>query len=344
MNLEDQTQETVSLRAQLTEARDLARIRREQNVKLKIFLVGAVLCFAAVAFSATLWLLNSEQSSSKEVENSQEVLVKCDGEKTELTLELKSCTNSLKDEVQRRVTLEAAVSALTVSSRPVERTEDAEEALEKVPISQLAGIDVVRLEELCDRGHGTLEACTEIAMELVENSEGRPDPKKWQQAHKWLKWGCPQALPPKQAFRDPKACEKLGRAYNLGRGIAVDKELAKAHLALACDLGSPVACRDLGYIYYEYVLADGGGDDADLQKARTLLNSACIGSDAVACHYLAFTLVGDPDVGTMNVWRVFRKSCELGLPDACKIIRDTYPKRPLWSPSLKLKNKNPAPE
>ena len=84
----------------------------------------------------------------------------------------------------------------------------------------------------------------------------------------------------------PVACRDLGRAHLLGEGVAQDDRLAAALATKACEMGDTAACSDLGVLS-----ALGRGVAQSDTRAVALARRACEGAFALACSNLGVMTV-----------------------------------------------------
>lgn len=113
---------------------------------------------------------------------------------------------------------------------------------------------------------------------------------------------------------DALLCYVLGRHLARGdHGLPYRPTEALAPLQRACDRRLETACAELARLYRR-----GEGTTKDITRAATLLDQACQGGDAAACHERAWMLrrgLAPDDTRTEDL---LRKACQLGHRPSCQ--------------------------
>ena len=116
-----------------------------------------------------------------------------------------------------------------------------------------------------------------------------------------------------------KYCLALGILYQTGQeGVKQDYSKAAKLFKKACDVGEPIACGQLGVLYY-----DGKGLKKDISKATNLFKKACNDGEAVSCAQLAkqylYGEIVEKDVNKAVI--LFKKACDGGYRPACDVLQ-----------------------
>ena len=157
---------------------------------------------------------------------------------------------------------------------------------------------------------------------------------------------------------DPDGCVNLGRMYDTGRGIGIDRGKARQFFTQGCDGGAVAGCTFLGlaaskgeggpkddakaFAFYSQgcagghaqgcglmgtALAAGRGTAVDDARAVTLLRQGCDANDAVACHGLGQMYAGARGGLARTDTRaasLYRQSCDAGHAEACATLGSVY--------------------
>jgi TPR repeat protein len=118
-----------------------------------------------------------------------------------------------------------------------------------------------------------------------------------------------------------KGCDHLGRMYHLGIGVVVNNARALALFEKACDGGEAAACRSLGEMYWR-----GTGVAKDEARAVTLFKRACDGADADGCGRLG--LMYDVGIGVakdeLRALALYEQACDGGHTSDCTKVGEAY--------------------
>ena len=117
------------------------------------------------------------------------------------------------------------------------------------------------------------------------------------------------------------SCASAGYAFDVGKGVTVDKRRAVELYRKACDGGHVTGCSNLGICY-----RDGDGVPADAVQAVALFRKACEGGNASGCSALGYQLERGSGVALDTVQAVasYRKSCDLDGPYGCYRLALSY--------------------
>lgn len=113
---------------------------------------------------------------------------------------------------------------------------------------------------------------------------------------------------------DPEGCANLGRMYDAGRGVAVDRAKARSFFATACDGGAWAGCTYLGL-----AAAKGEGTTKDEARAVAYYTQGCTGGHAMGCGLLGTALAAGRGVARDEARAVaaYTQGCNANDPGAC---------------------------
>jgi TPR repeat protein len=113
---------------------------------------------------------------------------------------------------------------------------------------------------------------------------------------------------------DARGCTHVGRVYDEGWGVAVDKHRAMALYDRACADGDGLGCANLG-LSYEI----GDGVPIHLPMAVALYEKGCAFGEEYACYRLAIChdLGNGVPADPVRALSLYALACEGGSPKAC---------------------------
>ena len=124
-----------------------------------------------------------------------------------------------------------------------------------------------------------------------------------------------------QYSKDMAACNNLGYAYSIGKGVAKDPNKAAQFYQKACDGGAMEGCFSLGNAYY-----NGDGVTKNLNKSVELYQKACDGGEMEGCFNLGNAYYNGDGV-TKDIYKameLYQKVCDGGEIKECLKLGYTY--------------------
>jgi len=121
----------------------------------------------------------------------------------------------------------------------------------------------------------------------------------------------------------PEACRDLGYMYANGDGVEIDLRRAVALFSEACNAGYANGCTALAH---RYEVGDGVGKDE--HRALALYSKACSAGDSVGCNSLGIKYQDGVGVrkDLSQAAAYFSKACDAGESSACAVLGDMYEK------------------
>jgi uncharacterized protein len=157
-------------------------------------------------------------------------------------------------------------------------------------------------EERCDAGDA--QACDDLGERCTAwKTQDLP------RAHRLLRRSC-------EELKDARGCYDLGEMVLTGLGVASDQPRALALLDRACDGRFTGACKELGTLYIEGIVA---GDYRPDPRGAVYMRRACEMDDAEACLYYGDFLQHGRGVApdALRAGEYFRRSCKKGDQRGC---------------------------
>lgn len=198
------------------------------------------------------------------------------------------------------IALSAAVTAALAADLPAPVTNDELDACRsgnRVVCADLAE----RSRALCERGDA--QSCHNLG---VFTERGTTGPADKPSAALLYRRACDLGI--------PGACFNLANLILQGATTA-DRGVARTLFDRVCQSGLVEGCNGLGFALWA-----GADGPPDIERARRLFDSACRADLGLACRNLAIlTMNQDKESGDKPAAELFKRACQLGDVDSCKM-------------------------